>query len=175
MNKGIIIYKSKYGATKQYATWLAEMTGFDLAEIHKTSFNKVKTYETIVLCGGVYASSIAGLSFLKKYMKYLNDKKVTILAVGATPYDEHVITAVKEHNLKHELNDIPLFYAHGIFDESKMSFRDRTLIKMLKKSLMKKDPSSYTSLEKTIMSTDQEQAKDIQKEYLEPLISYLSK
>ena len=26
--KGIIIYKSKYGATKKYAEWISEATGF---------------------------------------------------------------------------------------------------------------------------------------------------
>ncbi len=28
MMKGIIVYKSKYGATKKYAQWLREETGF---------------------------------------------------------------------------------------------------------------------------------------------------
>ena len=27
MSKGIILFQSKYGATKKYADWLAEMTG----------------------------------------------------------------------------------------------------------------------------------------------------
>lgn len=29
MKNGIIMYQSKYGATKKYANWLAEITGFD--------------------------------------------------------------------------------------------------------------------------------------------------
>ena len=28
MGKGIILYQSKYGATKKYAKWLSEETGF---------------------------------------------------------------------------------------------------------------------------------------------------
>ena len=32
MSKGIILFQSKYGATKKYADWLAEMTGYDCAE-----------------------------------------------------------------------------------------------------------------------------------------------
>lgn len=175
MSKGIVLYKSKYGATKQYATWLAEMTGFDLVEISKANIHDIETYNTIILCGGVYASSIAGLSFLKKHAKTLHGKKIVILAVGATPYEEHVLDTIREHNLKHEIKDLPLFYAHGVFDENKMSFRDRTLIKMLRKSLKKKDPNTYTTLEQTIMSVNQQKANNIQKEYLAPLIAYLSK
>ena len=33
--KGIILYKSKYGATKKYADWIAEETGFKSSEITK--------------------------------------------------------------------------------------------------------------------------------------------
>ena len=33
MSKGIIIYRSKYGAAKKYAGWMMEKTGFDLAEM----------------------------------------------------------------------------------------------------------------------------------------------
>jgi len=29
MKKGIILYTSKYGATKKYTNWLMEETGFD--------------------------------------------------------------------------------------------------------------------------------------------------
>ena len=32
MKKEIIIYKSKYGATKKYVEWLAEETKFDFIE-----------------------------------------------------------------------------------------------------------------------------------------------
>lgn len=31
--KGIILYKSKYGATEKYARWLSEETGFPAAEV----------------------------------------------------------------------------------------------------------------------------------------------
>lgn len=34
MKKGVILYRSKYGATKKYASWLEEATGFDLSLIH---------------------------------------------------------------------------------------------------------------------------------------------
>ena len=72
MSKGIILYQSKYGATKKYAQWLHEETGFNLLETKSASIKQVREYDTIILGGGVYASGIAGLSFLKKNIeKYL--------------------------------------------------------------------------------------------------------
>ena len=66
MKKGLIIYQSKYGATQKYAKWLQEATGYDCIRTKDASVEKAAQYKTIVLCGGIYASSIAGLSFLKK-------------------------------------------------------------------------------------------------------------
>jgi len=37
MAKGIIVYQSKYGATKKYAEWLQAMTGYHCVEIANTT------------------------------------------------------------------------------------------------------------------------------------------
>ena len=58
MSKGIILYQSKYGATKKYVDWLVEETGFDFIETKKAKVNDLKEYEVIILGGGVYASGI---------------------------------------------------------------------------------------------------------------------
>ena len=66
MKKGIIIYQSKYGATQKYVEWLRKMTGFECVETPKALISEVMSFEVVLLCGGIYASGIAGLSFLKK-------------------------------------------------------------------------------------------------------------
>ena len=65
MAKGIILYKSKYGATKKYAQWLQELTGYECIETKKANIKEILKYDVIILGGGVYASGIAGLSFIK--------------------------------------------------------------------------------------------------------------
>lgn len=47
MKKGLIIYQSKYGATKKYADWLHELTGFDCIETPKAVLNQAAQYDTI--------------------------------------------------------------------------------------------------------------------------------
>ena len=63
---GIIIYKSKYGATKKYAEWLSEATGFTCVSTKEADINKVAECDVVILGGGVYASGIACTSYLKK-------------------------------------------------------------------------------------------------------------
>ena len=85
MGKGIIIYQSKYGATRKYAEWLKEATGFDLAETKKADADMLSGCDTVILCGGIYASGIAGISFLRKNKNALAGKKTAVVCVGAAP------------------------------------------------------------------------------------------
>ena len=132
MEKGIIIYQSKYGATKKYVNWLIEETKFDCIETPNVKVKDIEKYSTIILCGGIYASGIAGLSFFRKNYAVLKNKKLAILCVGASPFEEKAFSQIKEHNLKEDLKDIPTFYGRGAWDEANMTFKDRTLCKMLK-------------------------------------------
>ena len=68
MSRGIILYQSKYGATKKYVDWLVEELGYDYAETKNSKVANLLNYDVIILGGGVYASGIAGLQFLKKNM-----------------------------------------------------------------------------------------------------------
>ncbi len=87
MEKGIIIYQSKYGATKKYAQWLQD------------------------LCGA--------------------------------------------------------------WDESKMKFVDRTLCKILQRSVAKKDPETYEPWMRALMCAVGQTCDWTDKKYLAPLVDYL--
>jgi menaquinone-dependent protoporphyrinogen IX oxidase len=151
MDKAVVIYKSKYGATKKYAEWLAEELSADLIENKKATIEKIEEYDAVILGGGIYATGIAGLSFLKKHHERLKNKKIVVFAVGASPYDEKAMQALIEHNLKNELSGIPCFYCRGAWNEEIMSWKDRTLCNLLKKAVAKKDPTTYEPWETALM------------------------
>lgn len=138
MSKGIILFQSKYGATKKYADWLAEKTGYACVETKNANAVDLKPYDVILLGGGVYASGIAGLQFLKKNIGQLADKKIAVFAVGASPYDEKAIMQIREMHFKNELRSIPLFYCRGAWDEEKMKFMDKTFARCSRKQLQSK-------------------------------------
>lgn len=145
--EGIIIYQSKYGATKKYADWISEETGFKCQEIKKTDIGEIIKYDTIILGGGIYASGIAGLSFLRKYMEQLQGKKILIFCDGASPYNEEMFQKIIEHNMKDRLEGIPCFYFRGAWDMEGMSFIDYNLCKMLIKSVGIKEEEMLTEAE----------------------------
>ncbi len=171
MNNGIIIYKSKYGTTKKYAEWLAEEINYDLVEFSKAKINQITKYENIILCGAIYASGISCLPILKNNYALLKNKNIAIFCIGASPYNEKAFNDIKLHNLKGELQNTPIFYGRGAWDESKMKFIDRTLCNMLKKVVSKKDPATYEPWESALMDAFGQTCDWSDKEYLQPLIN----
>ena len=55
-----------------------------------------------------------------------------------------------------------------------MSFTDRTLCKMLQKSVAKKDPSAYEPWMTALMCAVGQKCDWTDKKYLEPLIRYIT-
>lgn len=167
---GIILYKSKYGSAKRYAQWLSEETGFACIETQKADINEIEKYDVIILGGGIYASGIAGITFLKKNISRLKDKKIAVFCCGASPYEKEAFEQIKAHNFKDELSEIPCFYCRGAWDMEAMSFKDRTLCKMLRKAVSKKDPSEYEIWEKALMAAGDEKCDWTDKKYILPVI-----
>lgn len=173
MEKTLIIYKSKYGATRKYVDMLQGEIACDVCNLKDLKTNNFKSYQCIVFMGGVYASGIAGMKILRKNYHLLKDKKIAVFAVGASPFDEKAFKELKNHNLKDDFKHIPLYYGRGAFCESQMTFRDRTLCQMLKKSVSKKDPATYEPWEEALISSFGKDSDWTDKKYLTPLITFI--
>lgn len=170
---GVILYQSKYGATKKYAQWLSGETGFPILETKKAKMEDIRQFDTIILGGGVYASGVAGLSFLKKNMAALQGRKIMVFFVGASPYDETDFQAVVQHNMKDALRDIPCFYCRGAFDMDAMTVVDRSLCRMLQKAVEKKKPEELENWEKALMAAKDESCDWTDRKYLQPILQKL--
>ena len=170
---GIILYQSKYGATKKYAGWLAEETGFPCVETKKADIGDVQNYDAILLGGGIYASGIACLSFLKKHIGRLRGKRILVFCVGASPYEEQTFQAIVRHNLKGDLAGLPCFYCRGAWDLDAMHLVDKNLCRILQKAVAKKDPAEYAAWEKALMAAGEEACDWTDKAYLEPILAAL--
>lgn len=173
MKKGIVVWKSKYGASRKYADMLCEKTGFACVEVSEAMHMDVSDYEAVVLCGGIYASGIAGLPFLKKSAGKLRKKQVAVFCVGASPFDENALEQLRTHNLKGDLENVPLFYGRGMWDESRMTFRDRTLCCLLQKSVARKDTSALEPWMEALVEAAGQTCDWTDEKYLAPLLTFL--
>lgn len=176
MDRTIVIYQSKYGSTKKYANWLAQMLQCEAVEKKQFNAKHFDNYDTIIYGGGIYAKGIAGLSLIKKNISKLNNKRVVCFAVGASPFNEAAFNELKQKNFTDEIKGIKCFYCRGAFDEEKMKGGDKLLVGMLKKMVSKKDPAEFEPWEAALMESIGQagQAGDwTDKENLMPLIDYI--
>lgn len=168
---GIIVYKSKYGATKKYAEWISEETGFPCVSVKEADIDKVAENDIIIVGGAVYASGITCVPFLKKNINKLKDKKIIVYTCAASPYEKKFADALIEMNMKDELKGIPVYYCRGAFDLKNMTFADRTLCKMLRKAVAKKDPKDWELWESALMECKEDEACDwTDKSYIGPVL-----
>lgn len=173
MNKGLVIYRSKYGATKKYVDMIGEELDCETVEIKNSRDFAREDREWVVLAGGIYAGGIAGLSILRKNCKYLKNHKTAVFCVGASPFDEKAIEEVRTRNFRGDLQNIPVFYGRGAWDESRMTGKDRILCKILQKVIARSDPDSCEPWMKALLASAGETCDWTDRRYLQPLLEYL--
>lgn len=168
--KGIILYKSKYGATQKYAMWLSQKTGFEYIDITNADINIVKEFDVIIIGGGIYASSISGISFLKKNIDVLQNKKIIVFCTGASSFDKKAFKQIINYNLGDKFKNIPCFYCRGAWDMDKMNMVDKNLCILLKKAAEKKKEEDYHVWEKALMAIGDNKYDWTDIKYIEPIL-----
>ncbi len=140
MKKVAVVYKSKYGSTEKYANWISDDLCADIYKVNQVKVNTLQGYDTIVYCGGLYVGGILGFSFIKKNYSKLREKKLIVVAVGATLKKSDAVEEIRNHNLTDEMKgNVELFLLRGGLNYKKMNVIDRTLMYLLVKKLKKKN------------------------------------
>lgn len=167
---GVILYRSKYGATKKYAQWISEETGFPCRETSKTNIRDILFCDVIVLGGGIYAGGIAGLPFLKKHIQQLRGKKIIVFCDGASPCEAAEFQETLDRNMAGDLSGIPCFYCRGAWNMDIMNFTDRSLCKLLLSSVQKKKPEDCAVWERALREAGDQKCDWTDKKYIEPIL-----
>ena len=120
--KTVVVYRSKSGFTKNYATWLAERLNCTLLEGKKVTINELLDYETIIYGAGLYAIGISGIKLITKNYEQLKGKRLIVFAVGASPAKENIPEELRKANIPLEQQaNIEIFYLRGGFDYNRLS------------------------------------------------------
>lgn len=137
--KTIVVFKSKSGFVKKYATWIAEELAADLLEYSKVTIKDLESYDTIIYGGGLYAVGINGIKLITKNLNRLKGKRIVVFASGATPPRTDDIEKIENNNFtKEQQEKLQFFYLRGGFDYKKLNLGDKLLMKLLKWKLKMK-------------------------------------
>lgn len=159
--KGIIIYKGKYGATKQYAEWIAVETNLKVSALEDFDYSKLKNADVLIICSSVYVGKLLIAKWVKKNYHVLVNKKLFFIIVCATPssekkkqekilWDNIPVELVKGN----EVNFLP-----GRLTINKLSWKDAIILRM--GSWMIKDPQIKKSMRHDIDGVKREHIADI--------------
>lgn len=167
--RGIIIYKGKYGATEQYAKWIAEELAIPL---YKESDNidelpgVLENSDFVIIGSSVYMGKLQMAKWIRRNTHKLSGKKIFLFVVCATAPDQtDKLNLIVKNNVPEILigNTRP-FFLHGRMIMSKLSFMDRFFLKM--GASLEKDP-----IERKTMLTDFDAVK---KENIAPVVNQLA-
>lgn len=175
MNNIAVIYKSKYGSTKKYAQWIAEETKAKLFECGEIEATKLMEYDTIIYGGGLYASGIAGISIITKNFEVLKDKKIIVFTVGlaSTHRDEIFIPIIEKCFSKEMRDNINFFHLRGGIDYNKLGIMHKSMMKMLKIIISKKNTNELSDDDKELLATYGKKVDFTDKNSIEPLLLFL--
>ena len=126
----IVIYHSKYGATKQYAQWLASELQADLKEYKKIKKHDLDAYDTIIYGGGIYMGHVNGVSLITKHLSSLQNKKLIVFGVGLLTPNEALT-----QTLQATVPDTTFFYLRGSLNYMRLNLKDKILMQGLKRML----------------------------------------
>ena len=110
MGKDLVLYQSKYGASRSYAEWLGAAWGCPACALQDCK-GGLGAYQRIVLVGGLYAGSIAGLKRFFRLCEGVPHERAAVLCVGASPYDADTLAACKARGFGAGWQDVPLLVA----------------------------------------------------------------
>jgi menaquinone-dependent protoporphyrinogen IX oxidase len=167
-----VIYSSKSGNTKKLAEWIADDLNSKAVPVKDINLKDLSPYDTIIYGGGLYMSKIDGIKFIKKNLKKLEGKRIIVFASGLTENEPTLIREMKEKNFTNEeLGTIMFFYIKGSFNLEKLPFKERMMMKMVKK--MMKEGEDLKDDERMLLDALNGKVDDIDRKNIIPLIQYV--
>ena len=172
----IVLYKSKYGATKLYAEWIAEELKCEAKNAKGVKIDDLLSYDTIVYGGGLYAEVINGISLITKNIEKLDSKRIYVFTTAITPLDcrAYYEGEVLEKNFKNfPLEKIKIYNFLGKMLTEELSFVHRKALVVLKKIMSSKE--NPTDLEKLLIELCDYNKDETDKNAIYPMIEDIKK
>lgn len=127
---GLVIYKGKYGATRQYALWIGESLGMNVMEEKKVTRKDLEQAKAIIIGSSVYIGKMLISKWLADNADLFNDQQLFFFVVAGTPMDqteklEHFFDAsvpvLLQQKSKH-------YFLPGKMEFRKLSLKDKMLM-----------------------------------------------
>jgi hypothetical protein len=159
---GTIYYKSKYGATEDYARWLSEEVGFELKNIRKGP--KVGSEGICVIGSNMIMGKVTAASWILKNWEKFKGRKPVFFCVGSSKIGSQVREDILARSLpKDVLAGMTVFHLPGRIDHKRLGFFMSGMMKRFAK--YEKDE---VERKRAIEGYD-----DVKRELLAPIVAHI--
>lgn len=154
MKKGIVVYRGKYGATRQYAEWLGAKLELPVQPPEKLTGEELSLFDYVVIGSSVYVGELLIAKWLRKNLSHLGGKKLFLFIVCATPDSEPAKQAgiIKRNIPASLLGQLSIYFLPGRLVRHRLSWRDALILRL--GGWVEKDP-----VKKRAMLTDIDEVK----------------
>lgn len=169
--KVLVAYQSKYGATRQYAAWIAEELGAELRERKNVKPSELGEYDCVVYGGGLYAGGILGADWVAK----VACKNMVLFTVGLADPAITDYSEILSKNFPQEvLKSLKVFHFRGSIDYKKLSLVHRIMMSVMKRMTVgRKKSEEWTEEEKLFVGTYGNQVDFTDRPSITPLVEYV--
>ena len=164
--KGIVIYEGKYGATAQYASWLADALYLRVVNADRQSTSNLAQFDYVIVGSPVYMGKLMIKDWLEANEWVLLNKKLFLFIVSsASPDDKARQENVLKNNLPEALaNIVQVFFLQGRVVINKLSLKDRLIVRF--GAMMEKDPEKKALMRRGFDGVKKENITDLVKNVL---------
>jgi menaquinone-dependent protoporphyrinogen IX oxidase len=130
--KGIIIYKGKYGATKQYAEWLGKELDLPVFNPDNYRTEDVFNCDYVIIGSSVYIGKLQMKDWIKSNIPGLLKKKLYMFVVSGTPPEERgKLETYLQGSVPFQMRKrSQVYFLPGKLTYSNLSWRDKFMLRM---------------------------------------------
>ena len=166
-----VIYKSKYGTTKQYAQWIAQALDVTLLEASTVKSSQLAAFDVVIYGGGLYAGGIDGIELVTKN----SCRSLVVFTVGlANPETTDYADILNRNFSKELLSKTKVFHLRGGIDYEKLGFVHKMMMGMVHKSVLKKNESERTEEDTLFLQTYGKKVDFTDQHTIAPICDYVN-
>jgi|RhiMetdeSRZDD1v2_1073273.scaffolds.fasta_scaffold02860_2 menaquinone-dependent protoporphyrinogen IX oxidase len=128
--KGLIIFKGKYGATRQYAEWIGEELQLPVYAPDSLPAGEIEASDFLVIGASVYTGKLMLKEWLHKNLVRIKNKKLFLFVVCGTPANKtEVLDQIVRLNVPAEIrNQVSVYFLRGRVVMKQLSWSHKLLL-----------------------------------------------
>lgn len=162
--KGLIVYATCYGSTKQYAEWIAEDTGYTCRCNKDVTDDELREADTIILGSWVLAHKLFLAKWIGEKKEILSGKRLYFYSVSGAKPGDRVLDNVFADSADQVLLEGAGTYQFGGRRETKNMSGFHKFMMWIATTFIEKDPDKKEEMNKYVNNVDRSYIQALVKE-----------